>query len=201
MVPNVVITNREQIPKPNKEGPSTIKRPDDSCPPNITVTPETSLPPHVLQEMFQQPRGTSHQDNFGGFVKVPIRRKDARTRKSGVEVKSSEPKMSSFENVLSWMEKNDTNMTEYDNCYMQNTISELLDKPEIVNNQSSSFTKSVYALKGFTRDFADLRKSKIELTDLSQELSKLNAEGEQISVQKLSDFENLLLPLNDVIEV
>ena len=150
--------------------------------------------------MFQQPRGTSHQDNVG-FVKVPVRRKDSRTRKSTVEVKSSEPKMSSFENVLSWMEKNDTNMSEFDNCYMQNTISELLDKPEIVNNQTSSFTKSVYALKGFTRDFADIRKRKIELTDLSQELSDLNAEGEQISVQKLSDFENLLLPLDDVIEV
>ena len=203
IVSNVVINTRDYIPESSQDALAfltTNRRADHFCPPNITVTPETSIPSHLLQQMVQQPAGGSHQDHFGGFVKVPVRRKDSRTRKPPAVVESSEPNMSSFENVLSWMEKNDTNMSDFDNCYMKNTVSELLENPDIVNNQSSSFTKSVYALKGFTRDFTEIRtKSKIELSDLSRELSKLN--GDQIPVQRLSDFENLLLPIENLVEV
>ena len=62
-------------------------------------------------------------------------------------------RISNFHNILAWMEKNDS----YFASYKKTSLADLLKTPEIVNNQSSSFTKTLYAMKGFARDFAHLR--------------------------------------------
>ena len=67
--------------------------------------------------------------------------------------RSVEKTRSNFQNILAWMEKNDS----YFSSYKRTSLAELLETPEIANNQSSSFTKTLYAMKGFARDFAHLR--------------------------------------------
>ena len=67
--------------------------------------------------------------------------------------RSVEKSRSNFQNILAWMEKNDS----YFSSYKRTSLADLLETPEIANNQSSSFTKTLYAMKGFARDFAHLR--------------------------------------------
>ena len=78
-------------------------------------------------------------------------------------------KMSNFHNILVWMEKNDS----YFASYKKTSLADLLETPEIVNNQSSSFTKTLYAMKGFARDFAHLRiKSSYNYPEVSEALRR-----------------------------
>lgn len=80
---------------------------------------------------------------------------------------SQTTRMSNFDNILAWMEKNDS----YFASYKKTSLADLLETPEIVNNQSSSFTKTLYAMKGFARDFAHLRiKSNYDYPEVSESI-------------------------------
>ena len=75
---------------------------------------------------------------------------------------------------------------------MTRPISVLLNSSEIINNQGSAFTKSLYAMKGLAKDFRDLRsKHGYDLRHISEAI--LTQFGDFISAQSLADFENLNL--------
>merc|ERR1711915_540371 len=79
-------------------------------------------------------------------------------------------------------------------------VAALLRNPEIVNNQTNSLTKALYAMKGFTQDFKDLRvKSLYSEEDVSRALSLVY--GEEFSTKLVCDFEQLLLPLKTFLRI
>merc|ERR1719410_2031403 len=94
------------------------------------------------------------------------------------------------------MEKNDS----YFSSYKKTSLADLLETPEIVNNQSSSFTKTLYAMKGFARDFAHLRiKSSYNYPEVSEALRRVY--GEELTEKVIADFESLTLSLEMFMKV
>ena len=121
--------------------------PASLVPPNITIT-SSNLPENV-EKLSAAGRG-------GGVALMEVHVPKVITTPN-FELKlldsSVEKTRSNFQNILAWMEKNDS----YFSSYKRTSLADLLETPEIANNQSSSFTKTLYAMKGFARDFAHLR--------------------------------------------
>ena len=120
-----------------------LPRPASQVPPNITIT-SSALPENV--EKLSAGGNSMMEVNVPKVITTP-----------NFELKlvdrSVEKTRSNFQNILAWMEKNDS----YFSSYKRTSLADLLETPEIANNQSSSFTKTLYAMKGFARDFAHLR--------------------------------------------
>ena len=140
------------------------------CPPNITITTREPIPPLPPPPLPLLPPADA----------------------SLPQIEAQSPIQSNHStlnaNVLNWMKGNDET-TKNDN---NKSIKELLSTPDISNNQCSSYTKSLYSMKGFARDFQDFRtKLQMSVSDISQRLSH---DYEQVLEEKsLSDFEDLLL--------
>ena len=121
-------------------------------PPNITIT-SSHLPENVEKLSAAIAGGGG---GGGGNTMMEVRVPKVITTPN-FELKlvehSVEKTRSNFQNILAWMEKNDS----YFSSYKRTSLADLLETPEIANNQSSSFTKTLYAMKGFARDFAHLR--------------------------------------------
>ena len=156
------------------------------CPPNITITSREPIPPlpptQESRELLRQGLYTSalHDVNLSLFDEQNQSQSNDRHRVCY-----------SNANVLNWMKANDDSVNK-DN----KSIKELLNTPEIINNQCSSLTKSLYSMKGFARDFQDYR-TKLHLTvsDICQRLSHLF--GQNLEEKLISDFEDLLLSSDD----
>ena len=73
--------------------------------------------------------------------------------KENPQASTSSHQESVEDDVYSWMNKNDIVMTRH--------ISDLLSDPDIVNNQGSSFTRSLYVMKGLAREMIIYRTAKI----------------------------------------
>ena len=119
-------------------------------PPNITIT--SSHLPENVEKLSAASAGGGGGGNSMMEVRVPKVITTPNFELKLVE-RSVEKTRSNFQNILAWMEKNDS----YFSSYKRTSLAELLETPEIANNQSSSFTKTLYAMKGFARDFAHLR--------------------------------------------
>ena len=140
------------------------------CPPNITITTREPIPPLPPPPALQS-----------ALPDVSLSFLDAQT--------STQPSsLMSNANVLNWMKGNDES-TKNDN---NKSIKVLLSTPDIINNQCSSYTKSLYSMKGFARDFQDFR-TKLHLTvsDISRRLCHLY--GQALEEKSISDFEDLLM--------
>ena len=140
------------------------------CPPNITITTREPIPPLPPPPALQS-----------ALPDVSLSFFDAQTP-------TPSSSLTSNANVLNWMKGNDES-TKNDN---NKSIKELLSTPDIINNQCSSYTKSLYSMKGFARDFQDFRtKLHLSVSDISQRLSHLY--GQALEEKSISDFEDLLM--------
>ena len=148
------------------------------CPPNITITTREPIPPLPPPPLPLLPPADA----------------------SLPQIEAQSPTKSNHStlntNVLNWMKGNDETVKNDNN----KSIKELLSTPDISNNQCSSYTKSLYSMKGFARDFQDFRtKLQMSVSDISQRLSHIY---EQVLEEKsLSDFEDLLLSPGDFEQV
>lgn len=138
------------------------------CPPNITITTRDPIPPLPPPAVPQRALPD---------VSFPL-----------FDVQTPSQSNASHKNVLNWMKGIDESVKNENN----KSIKELLSTPDIINNQCSSYTKSLYSMKGFARDFQDFRtKLQLSVSDISQRLSHLY--GQAMDEQSISDFEDLLL--------
>ena len=122
-------------------GPSLVG--DRLVPPNITIT-SSHLPLNV-----EKLSAASTAGGGGGGVNTMMEVHVPKVITTpNFELKlvehSVEKTRSNFQNILAWMEKNDS----YFSSYKRTSLADLLETPEIANNQSSSFTKTLYAMKG-----------------------------------------------------
>ena len=144
------------------------------------------MPPNITITSSQLPENVRQVPTFGSPLTISSRREIFAAASSSNNMTESEvcvprvittpnfqlklldnetTRMSNFHNILAWMEKNDS----YFASYKKTSLADLLKTPEIVNNQSSSFTKTLYAMKGFARDFAHLRvKSNFDYPEVSE---------------------------------
>ena len=140
------------------------------CPPNITITTRDPIPPLPPPAAPAPPPDVS----FSLF--------DAQTPSQSSDF------ITSNKNVLNWMKGIDESVKNENN----KSIKELLSTPDIINNQCSSYTKSLYSMKGFARDFQDFRTQlQLSVSDISQRLSHLY--GQALEEKSIFDFEDLLL--------
>ena len=139
------------------------------CPPNITITTREPIPPLPPPPLPHLPPA------------------DASLPQIEAQTPTQSNNSTLNANVLNWMKGNDETVKNNNK-----SIKELLSTPDISNNQCSSYTKSLYSMKGFARDFQDFRrKLQMSVSDISQRLSH---DYEQVLEEKsLSDFEDLLL--------
>ena len=198
--PNVVINKQfftEQNQHSNlassREGSSSpevekhLQNSDKSVPPNITITSRTL--PESIQNCFPQ-QNHAPPMSFSGEIHVP---KSFQASNFHLEVLdgnySNTPKTKRSD--VNWMDTGDSLSSA-----IQNTpVSDLLKNPDIINNQTNSLTKALYAMKGFAQDFRDLRiKSLYTEDDVSRALRLVY--GEEYTSQLILDFEKLLLPLH-----
>ena len=139
------------------------------CPPNITITTREPIPPLPPPPVPHLPPDAS----------LPLIEAQTPTQSNHSTLNA---------NVLNWMKGNDESVKN-DNS---KSIKELLSTPDISNNQCSSYTKSLYSMKGFARDFQDFRtKLQMSVSDISQRL--LHLYGQALEEKSISDFEDLLL--------
>ena len=139
------------------------------CPPNITITTREPIPPIPPPPVPHLPPDAS----------LPLIEAQTPTQSNHSTLNA---------NVLNWMKGNDESVKN-DNS---KSIKELLSTPDISNNQCSSYTKSLYSMKGFARDFQDFRtKLQMSVSDISQRL--LHLYGQALEEKSISDFEDLLL--------
>lgn len=139
------------------------------CPPNITITTCEPIPPLPPPPVPHLPPEAS----------LPLIEAQTPTQSNHSTLNA---------NVLNWMKGNDESVKN-DNS---KSIKELLTTPDISNNQCSSYTKSLYSMKGFARDFQDFRtKLQMSVSDISQRL--LHLYGQALEEKSISDFEDLLL--------
>ena len=143
------------------------------CPPNITITTREPIPP-----IPPPPPPPVRQSTLNTDVSYSIFDVNTQTY----------AKYNFTSDVWNWMKENDESVKRGTN----KSIKELLCTSDIINNQCSSYTKSLYSMKGFARDFQDFR-AKLQLTvpDISQRLSHLY--GTNLGEKSISDFEDLLL--------
>ena len=143
------------------------------CPPNITITTRDPIPPLPPPAA---PQSALSDVSFSLFDAHPPANQ------------STDFITTSNKNVLNWMKGIDESVKNENN----KSIKELLSTPDIINNQCSSYTKSLYSMKGFARDFQDFRtKLQLSVTDISHRLSHLY--GQALEEKSISDFEDLLL--------
>jgi len=161
---------------------------EEQAPPNVTITSRGGLPscraqnsPELYRpsvqgtELFRAGQG----EQPGYQLRVLQDTTDTADRK-----------------VSRWFERNDSALSSFNNS----PVATLLQDPEIVNNQSNSLTKALYAMKGFAQDFRDLRlKSGYGEEEVSRSLVLVY--GKEFSPKLVSDFEKLLLPLHTFLRV
>ena len=209
--PNVVISNQfppsqpqstslpssragSSSPEPEKQSQTS----DQSVPPNITITSRT-LPANI-QNSFPNAQRQSYlptpipAKSFSGEIRVP---RSFQAPNFHLKVLGEDSNALKVQNPdLSWMENNDSLSS-----FIQNTpVTDLLKNPDIVNNQTNSLTKALYAMKGFAQDFRDLRiKSGYTEQDVSHALQLVY--GQEFSSRLIFDFEKLLLPLHSFLRI
>ena len=209
--PNVVIGNqfppvqsqtlnlsmtREGSSSPEVENQFKIS--NESVPPNITITSRTL--PISVQNSFPNPQRQPHVlpnlqvTPFSGEIRVPTSFQASNFHLKVLGEDSNPPRSQKPE--FSWMENPDSLSS-----VIQNTpVADLLKNPDIINNQTNSLTKALYAMKGFAQDFRDLRiKSLYTEDDVSHALQLVY--GQEFNSKLILDFEKLFLPLHSFLRI
>jgi len=151
--------------------------------PIVTITQSSSeeirmLAPNITIE-YRGPVPT-----FSTPLQPPV---NQQTPQFSLRILPTHPSSQDFD----WLEMTDT----VSDTIRNTPLGALLKDPNIINNQGSNLTKTLYALKGVAQDFKDLRvKSGYTEEEVGYNLSLVY--GTEFSGNVVHQFEQLLLPLS-----